>query len=44
MMEKRIPVWLDVDTGLDDAQALLAASRLPLGIRGIGAVHGNVSL
>ena len=44
MMEKRIPVWLDVDTGIDDAQAILAASRLPLDIRGISAVNGNVSL
>ena len=44
MMEKRIPVWLDVDTGIDDAQAILAVSRLPLDIRGISAVNGNVSL
>ena len=43
-MSERIPVWLDVDTGIDDAQAILAASRLPLDIRGISAVNGNVAL
>ena len=37
-MSERIPVWLDVDTGIDDAQAILAASRLPLDIRGISDV------
>ena len=42
-MSERIPVWLDVDTGIDDAQAILAASRLPLDIRGISAVNGNVA-
>ena len=43
-MSEKIPVWLDVDTGIDDAQAILAASRLPLDIRGISAVNGNVAL
>lgn len=45
MIEKKYPVWLDVDTGVDDAAALLTASRLEqLDIRGISAVAGNVEL
>lgn len=45
MIETKYPVWLDVDTGVDDAAALLAASRLTqLDIRGISAVAGNVEL
>lgn len=42
-MTEKIPVWLDVDTGVDDSAALLVACRLPqLDIRGISAVAGNV--
>lgn len=42
-MMERIPVWMDVDTGVDDAAALLVAGKLPqLDIRGISAVAGNV--
>lgn len=45
MMEKKYPVWIDVDTGVDDAAALLVASRLEqLDIRGISAVAGNVEV
>ena len=45
MIEKKYPVWLDVDTGVDDAAALLTASRLEqLDIRGISAVAGNVEV
>jgi len=39
------PVWIDTDTGVDDAFALLTAIKLPgLDIKGISAVHGNVEL
>ncbi|MBQ9008427.1 MAG: nucleoside hydrolase [Clostridia bacterium] len=42
---KRIPVWIDCDTGVDDAVALLLAHALPeLDIRGISVVCGNTSL
>lgn len=45
MIEAKYPVWIDVDTGVDDAAALLTASRLAqLDIRGISAVAGNVEL
>ena len=44
-MMERIPVWIDCDTGVDDAAALLVAHRLPqLRIVGISAVAGNVEL
>ena len=41
----RIPVWIDCDTGVDDAAALLTAHRLDaLEIVGISTVAGNVPL
>ena len=40
-----IPLWLDVDTGIDDAFALLYALAAPgAAIAGVSAVAGNVSL
>lgn len=40
-----IPVYLDVDTGVDDALALLLAVRHPaLDVRGVTTVVGNVDL
>ena len=42
---KRIPIWIDCDTGVDDALALLVACRLEqLQIVGISTVSGNVHL
>lgn len=42
-MTNKIPVWIDVDTGVDDSAALLVACKLPqLDIRGISACAGNV--
>ena len=41
----RIPVWIDCDTGVDDAVALLVAHRLEaLEIVGLSTVAGNVAL
>ena len=41
----RIPVWIDCDTGVDDAAALLTTHRLDaLEIVGISTVAGNVPL
>lgn len=41
----RIPIWIDCDTGVDDAVALLAANQLPeLEINGISSVAGNAIL
>lgn len=41
----KIPVWIDCDTGVDDAVALLAAHRLEtLEIVGLSTVAGNVAL
>jgi pyrimidine-specific ribonucleoside hydrolase len=43
--ENSIPVYLDVDTGIDDALAILLAIRHPaLEVRGITTVVGNVDL
>lgn len=42
---KRIPIWIDCDTGVDDALALLVAQRLEaLEILGVSTVSGNVHL
>ena len=41
----RIPLWIDCDTGIDDAFALLVAHGLSaLQIVGISTVSGNVHL
>lgn len=38
----RIPVWMDCDTGTDDAVAIMLAHALPeIDLRGISAVCGN---
>ena len=43
MSEKKIPLWIDTDTGVDDAVMLMCASELEeLDIKGISAVAGNV--
>lgn len=42
-MAEKIPVWIDTDTGVDDAMALLIAFQIEqLEIAGISAVCGNV--
>lgn len=42
---KKIPVWIDCDTGIDDSIALLTALKLEqLDVLGISAVAGNVEL
>lgn len=42
---KKIPVWIDCDTGLDDAAALLVANRMEnLEIIGLSTVSGNVDV
>lgn len=42
-MTDLIPIWIDTDTGVDDAVAILCALKLDkLAIRGISAVAGNV--
>ena len=42
---QRMPVWMDVDTGVDDAMALLNAFQLEqLNIIGISTLSGNVPL
>ena len=41
----KIPVWIDTDTGVDDAVALVTATHLEeLNIVGVSAVSGNTSL
>lgn len=41
-MEERIPIWIDTDTGTDDAVMLLCATALNvLDIKGVSAVCGN---
>ena len=45
---KKVPVWIDTDTGVDDAVALLTAVQLEkegfFEIRGVSAVCGNAEL
>ena len=42
-MTDLIPIWIDTDTGVDDAVALLCALKLDkIAIRGISSVAGNV--
>lgn len=42
---KRIPIWIDTDTGVDDSIAILCALKTPeLDIVGMSAVSGNVEL
>ena len=42
-MTDLIPIWIDTDTGVDDAVALLCVLKLDkLAIRGISSVAGNV--
>ena len=47
-MNHPFPVWLDLDTGVDDAMALMTACALDRNkmfeIKGVSAVSGNVSL
>ncbi len=43
MSEKKIPLWIDTDTGVDDAVMLMCAVKLEqLDIKGVSAVSGNV--
>lgn len=42
---KKIPIWIDADTGVDDSIAILCAIKTPeLDIVGMSAVAGNVEL
>ncbi|KAF5338770.1 hypothetical protein D9757_011469 [Collybiopsis confluens] len=44
MSSERIPVWLDVDPGHDDAIAIMLAIHLPnIQLLGISTTHGNSS-
>lgn len=43
--EKRIPLWLDCDPGVDDAMAMALMFALPeYDVKGVSAVAGNVEL
>lgn len=45
MDNNKISIWIDTDTGVDDALALMCATSLPqLDIKGVSAVAGNVEL
>lgn len=44
-MNEKLPVWIDCDPGVDDAMALLLASRLEeVELVGVSTVNGNVPL
>ena len=44
-MMERIPVWIDCDTGVDDAAALLVGHPLPqLRVVGISPLAGHVGV
>ena len=45
MIEKRIPIWLDTDPGVDDAMAMALLFALKeYDVKGVSAVAGNVEL
>ncbi len=45
MLEKRIPIWLDTDPGVDDAMAMaLLFALAAYDVKGVSAVAGNVEL
>ena len=42
---KKIPIWIDTDTGVDDSLALLCACRIEeFDMAGVSAVAGNTTL
>ena len=45
MLEKKIPVWLDTDPGVDDAMAMALLFAIDAyDVKGVSAVAGNVEL
>ena len=45
MLEKKIPIWLDTDPGVDDAMAMALLFALEeYDVKGVSAVAGNVEL
>ena len=45
MIDKRIPIWLDTDPGVDDAMAMALLFAIPeYDVKGVSAVAGNVEL
>ena len=44
-IEKRIPIWLDTDPGVDDAMAMALLFAIPeYDVKGVSAVAGNVEI